>query len=276
MLGDIELGNKKYYYGFKCSPNEEKSVSIDSDAKYCKKCKHKYSYNFVTYNHLGDYYCSFCGYKRPELNYSVDKIIKCSEQSSDVVFNGMEFLINLPGVYNIYNALTAFSIAKHFKITDETIKDSFKNQSSSFGRQESIKIGDKKVRIILVKNPAGFDEAINTLKFDNDKISAAFLLNDNYADGRDVSWIWDVNFEKLNSLSIGSVLFSGSRLYDMALRLKIAGLDENNFIFDDNYEELVNSIKNCSTEKIYVLATYTAMIDFRKLLYKSNIIKKLW
>lgn len=276
LLGDIKLKNKVFYYGFNCSTNDSKKVDVNADAKFCKKCKAPYKYNFITYNHLGDFYCENCGYKRPFLNFSVDKIIDVSSEGSHVIINGNEFYINQPGIYNIYNGLCAYSIAKYLNIDNSVIFNSLKSQESSFGRQEILKIEDKEVKIILVKNPAGYNEAINTITLDKKNITLAALLNDNYADGRDVSWIWDVNFEEFKKLNIKKVIASGNRLYDMAVRLKIAGLDESKFSLCQNFDELLEEIKNCPTSAVYILATYTAMTSLRKYLKEKKYIKKLW
>ncbi|MHC6180745.1 MurT ligase domain-containing protein [Clostridium sp. JNZ X4-2] len=276
LLGDLGLPNRTIYYGFNCSPTGNKKVGINADAKFCKKCKNPYKYNFLTYSHLGDYYCESCGYKRPDLDYTLDEIRLQTPEESLIIINGKEYYINQPGVYNIYNALCAYSIARVCGISTSHIYNSLKNQQSTFGRQESIGIDDKKVKIILVKNPAGYDQAINTISLDNRTFNLAVLLNDNYADGRDVSWIWDVNFEKLSYLHIDKIMISGIRLYDMAVRLKIAGLPEKNFVVCKTYEKLVDEIKNCKLDTVYILATYTAMINFRKFLNVKGYIKKLW
>ena len=102
------------------------------------------------------------------------------------------------------------------------------------------------------------------------------MLNDNYADGRDVSWIWDVDFERLPSLPINNVFISGMRMYDMAVRLKTCGLNSDKFIIEADYEALTNKIKECNDDTIYVLATYTAMINYRKFLHSKGYINKLW
>lgn len=276
LLGDLNLPNRTIYYGFNCSPTNVKKVDTNADAKFCKKCKNPYKYNFLTYNHLGDYYCEKCGYKRPELDYTLDEIKEQTPDGSLVVINEKEYYINQPGTYNMYNALCAYSIAMVCGISTSCIYDSLKKQKSSFGRQEVINIEGKEVKIILVKNPAGYDQAINTLSLDNRTFNLAVLLNDNYADGRDVSWIWDVNFEKLSSLDIDKIMISGIRLYDMAVRLKVAGLPQDNFIICKHYENLIDEIKSCKSNTVYVLATYTAMITFRKFLNFKGYIKKLW
>jgi UDP-N-acetylmuramyl tripeptide synthase len=276
LLGELTLPNETVYYGFDCSLDNNRKIDINADAKFCKNCKSPYSYEFITYNHLGKFFCENCGYQRPELSHKVDKIMEQTPNGSEVSIDGMEYYINQPGTYNIYNALCAYSIAKKLNIHNSVISDVFKNASSSFGRQETLDINGKEVKIILVKNPAGFDEAINTVMLDKRAISTAFLLNDNYADGRDVSWIWDVNFEKLAALNIQKTMVSGIRLYDMAVRLKVAGLSKDSFKLSEDYESLLNEISVSETPVVYILATYTAMINFRKFLHSKGHIKKLW
>lgn len=276
LLGKLDIKNPVVFYGFKTNIDENKTIDINADAKFCKFCKTPYKYNFVTYNHLGDYYCTGCGYKRPEISYGVDEIIDLTSESSTVKINDTEIFLSQSGVYNIYNALCAYSIAKELGVDDLTIKKSLENQSSSFGRQETINIEDKEVKIILVKNPAGYNQALDTLCLSKDPFSAAFILNDNYADGRDVSWIWDVNFEHLNNVDLNEIYVSGLRSYDMAVRLKTAGLDSSKFSITEEYDALTERIKESNNKKVYILATYTAMINYRKHLHSKGYIKNLW
>ena len=276
LFGNLNLKNPIEYYGFGTKVSENKVVNINADAKFCTICKAPYEYNFITYNHLGDFYCTKCGYKRPALTYSIDKIVDINTSGSTVYINNKEFYINQPGTYNIYNALCAYSVAKVLGISDNTIEQALKTVASSFGRQESLNIDDKEVKIILVKNPAGYDEAVNTINLDKRKINLSLLLNDNYADGKDVSWIWDVNFERLTSLNINKIMISGIRLYDMAIRLKVAGFAADSFLLCKDESALLNEIKACDGEIVYILATYTAMIDLRKFLHTKGYIDKIW
>ncbi|WP_459830682.1 MurT ligase domain-containing protein [Clostridium carnis] len=276
LLGDLKLPNPTVFYGFNAKINENKTIDVNADAKFCKFCKSPYNYNHITYNHLGDFYCTGCGFKRESLKYAVEEILELTPESSTVKFNNLEINISQSGVYNIYNGLCAYAITKELKISDDIIKKSLEKQSSSFGRQEMLNIEGKDVKIILVKNPAGYNQALDTLCLNKEEFATAFLLNDNYADGRDVSWIWDVDFEKLHSLNIKEIFVSGIRCYDMAVRLKIAGLDPNKFILEENFEALTEKIKNGNSQKVYILATYTAMINFRKYLHSKGYIKKLW
>ncbi|WP_236895387.1 Mur ligase family protein [Clostridium beijerinckii] len=276
LLGKLDVKNPVAYYGFNTPIKEDTTLEINADAKFCKFCKSPYSYNLVTYNHLGDFYCPECGYKRSELAYAVNKIFDLTPENSSVLINDTEVFISQSGAYNIYNALCAFAISKELGIEDSVIKASLQNQSSSFGRQEQISIDNKDVQIILVKNPAGYNQALDTLALNTSEFSAVFMLNDNYADGRDVSWIWDVDFEKISSLQIEDIFVSGIRMYDMAVRLKVAGLNVDKFILKEDYEELTDKIKESASKKIYILATYTAMINYRKYLHSKGYIKKLW
>ena len=276
LLGKLDVKNPCVYYGFNTPIKEDNSLDLNADAKFCKFCKAPYSYNFVTYNHLGDFYCPECGYKRADLAYAVNEIYELTPNSSSVRINDTDVLISQSGAYNIYNGLCAYAIAKELGINDSVITASLQNQSSSFGRQEQIKIEDKDVQIILVKNPAGYNQALDTLSLNKDDFSALFMLNDNYADGRDVSWIWDVDFEKISSLNMHDIFVSGIRMYDMAVRLKVAGLDVNKFVLEEDYEKLTEKLKNASSKKIYILATYTAMINYRKYLHSKGYINKLW
>ncbi len=276
LLGKLDVKNPTEFYGFSVPVQEDTKLDVNADSKFCKFCKSPYSYNFITYNHLGDFYCPNCGYKRPPLKYKVDEIIEVTPEYSRVVINNTPITISQSGAYNIYNALCAYSITKELGVPDEVIAKSLGKQDSSFGRQEVIKIDDKNVKIILVKNPAGYNQAIDTLCLNKEPFSALFMLNDNYADGRDVSWIWDVDFERLPKLPINNVYISGMRMYDMAVRLKTAGLDANKFIIEEDYEKLTNKLKECKDKNIYILATYTAMINYRKHLHSKGYIQKLW
>lgn len=276
MLGNLELPNNILYYGFKLPIETNNRPPINADAKFCKKCNNPYTYNFAIYNHLGDYACSNCGYKRPKFNYSIDQVLSLDSNGSTLIINGKKYFLNQSGTYNIYNALCAFSTCKVVGIDDSYIYDSFKNLDSRFGRQEIVKIRDKNLKIILVKNPVGFDEALNSINLDKNNKSIALLLNDNYADGTDVSWIWDVDFENLDNKAIENILLSGIRLYDLSIRLKVAGFNESLFSLCSDYDSLLDKIEKSNNSMIYMLATYTAMTSFRKFLNNRGYIKNLW
>lgn len=272
ILGNITLENEKKYFGFGIKNNIGTKVNVEG--KFCIKCRTEYNYEFVSYNHLGEYHCMKCGYKRPDLDYRVNKILELGENFSRIEINSNDINLNVGGTYNIYNALCAYSICEELEIEKKIIISSLEKNGDIFGRQESIKIKNKEIKIILVKNPAGYNEALELIKF-NQGASLAFLLNDDYADGRDVSWIWDVEFEKIKNIS-KNIYIGGSRKYDMGVRLKIAKLNKEKFIFINSNKELVDKIIENEENINYVLSTYTAMTSLRKYLFNNNYISKHW
>lgn len=275
VLANMDIPNIVIYYGFKASFGSSVG-SNNIDMKFCKYCNHPYYYNFVIYSNLGDYYCKNCGFSRPNLNYYCDGIIGINMHSSNIKLNGLECIFNNSGKYNIYNALTSFAISKELGLNDDYILNKIKTFVSAFGRQEIVEIDSKKINIILVKNPAGYNQVIDTLSINTNEYDCCFLLNDNYADGRDVSWIWDVEFERLANSNLRDVYIGGIRCYDMAIRLKNSSLTSEKFIIEQDYSKLTQKLKSSSTSDIYVLTTYTAMLDYRKYLYSSGYIKKIW
>lgn len=279
LLGKLDLKNPIVYYGFETPIKENATLSINADSKFCKFCKNPYSYEFITYNHLGKYFCDKCGYKRPELKYKVEEIISLTPSGSEVTINGENYYINQSGEYNIYNGLCALSVAKELGVSSDSIKSSLSSQESSFGRQETININGKEAKIILVKNPAGYNQAIDTIMLnlkENSPVNLALMLNDNYADGTDVSWIWDVDFEQLSQLDIKTTIIGGIRLYDMAVRLKTAEINPDTFKLCETDEELLNALTNTLEGTTYILVTYTAMLNLRKLLHSKGYINKIW
>lgn len=279
LLGNLELPNPITYYGFETPIKEGATLNVNADSKFCKFCKSPYEYEFITYNHLGKFFCTKCGYTRPSLKYKVEDILSLTPDNSEVKINSENFLINQSGEYNIYNGLCAVAVAKELNIQASYIKDSLANQESSFGRQEIIRINNTEAKIILVKNPAGYNQAIETIMLnlkDNMPVNLAFMLNDNYADGTDVSWIWDVDFENLSQLDIKETIISGTRLYDMAVRLKTANLNAETFKLCNTDEKLISALENLNNNTTYILVTYTAMLHLRKLLHSKGYINKIW
>jgi len=211
-----------------------------------------------------------------ELNFKVEEIKEVLPNSSLAVINGEDVKINQGGLYNVYNAVCAFACGSELGVNLEDIKNGIENYEKKFGRQEIIDINGREVEMILVKNPVGFNEVINKIALDNSNIDLGFLLNDNTGDGTDISWIQDVEFEKFKDMEYTNFLIGGTRLYDLGVRLKEAGLEEERFVFCETYEDVLEAIKNTSTNKLYLLVTYSAMMGFRKTLYKNRYVKNRW
>ncbi len=274
LFNSIELPNKKVFFGFEAFVKED--IATNTEGCFCIKCSNQYRYNNVTFNHLGDYFCEKCGYKRPSLTYKVEEIIEQGLESSVVKIDGYNANLKVGGLYNIYNALCAYSVLTELGVSQKDIFEQLEEQKSAFGRQETIEVENKKVVMLLVKNPVGFNEALNSVSLSNDKSSLAFLLNDNYADGRDVSWIWDVDFESINYEKHNKLYFSGSRRYDMATRVKISGADLERCVICDDFTTLYDKILKEDSEYIFLLTTYTAMLDFRKFLVSKKHLDKIY
>ncbi|WP_040397116.1 Mur ligase family protein [Anaerococcus senegalensis] len=264
---------KKYkpiYYGIREDDKISNSYNLDaefnSDGILCPKCNSILKYKLVNYSSLGDFSCPTCDFHSPILNYKINKIINMEANFSKFLVDGQEYETQIGGFYNIYNALSSIALAKELEISYNKIYEGLKYQEHVFGRQEIIDIEGKEIVINLVKNPTGLNQIINLMLLENSPISLYCILNDNYADGKDVSWIYDSYYEKLKKLDIKVIKVSGIRKTDMKRRLEIADIFDGN-IEEFNYEdEILEKIKNEKTEKIYILSTYTAMLRLREVL----------
>ncbi len=277
----FEIPNKTIYYGVN-APIYNDLVKEISDAKYCIKCKNEYEYDYITYGHLGKYRCPVCGYERPDTTVSAVKIKENALDSSliSIDINGEEWdlRVNLPGGHNIYNAVSAAAIASAMGIENKKIIDALSSFECGFGRMENFRIGGKDVRMILVKNPAGCNQVLNFLTNSvNEPCVFVTVLNDKLADGTDISWIWDVNFEKLEKLgdNLPMVYVSGIRADDMAMRIKYAGRDTDKISIIKDFDRLIDELEK---EKlpVYVMPTYTAMLDLRERISKRFDFKNYW
>jgi len=271
MLGNMPVKNSCIYFGFE--NYGEPTVLANTESIFCRDCKTKYLYKSIVFNHLGEYYCENCGHSRPELDYNI-RDVSLSPLGSVVTINDFHVEIGLPGLYNIYNAACAFAVADSLGVEKDIIAQSLATQESKFGRFETIEIDEKTLKLLLIKNPAGCNQCIDTVAIDEKEVSLMFLLNDKYADGRDVSWIYDAHFEALSKMNISKIIIGGDRAYDMAIRLKVAGLDKNNFIICKSYDEVLEQIKKQEKE-IYAFTTYTAMTSFRSFLVDKGFANKI-
>lgn len=276
IFSSKDLPNKVIYYGFSDQGFEDVDIKAptNTDGVLCPKCNHILHYHKISYANLGSYFCPNCGFKRHELDYQVTDIETLLPNKTKFSIDDNQFTMNIGGKYNIYNALAAYAVASELGITNEQIKKAFSYDEKVFGRQETINVDGKDVNIILVKNPVGLNQVIETILSDKSDYSLAFLLNANYADGIDTSWIWDANFEDFDYDKLPLVITGGKRVKDVTFRFKIAGLDMNKNIETTEIEDFVKALPKVPTDKIYVLATYTAMMSLRKVLSEKGFINK--
>lgn len=259
------------YYGIEDASVGAGVMQHASDSKFCTVCGNPYEYDAVFVGHMGMYHCPECGDSRPSPTVFADVIeLEGMEGSSfDLVApeGRLRVEIGLPGLYNLYNALAAASTAVAMGIGMEVIGRGLNAFSAAFGRVEKLRIDGKNVMLLLVKNPAGFNEVIRTLSIDPRPKSVMLALNDRIADGRDISWIWDVDIEKLTG-GVSGAFCSGTRAWEMAMRLKYAGLDAAALkVEPDLGEALERALENTpADETLYVLPTYTAMLALRQVI----------
>ena len=273
IFNSLDTVNPRKYYGFDHLEDQEQLAHYNTDGVLCPKCHHILHYKMITYANLGKYYCPNCGFRRPELDVKLTEIVKMDNTSADFVIDDSEYGIEVGGMYNVYNALAATAVAEHYGVHPKKIKIGLGYDEKVFGRQEIIKIGNKECTLILVKNPVGLNQVIDMMALAPYSFSLVSLLNANYADGIDVSWIWDGDHEALSKMNIPKVIAGGDRHEDMALRLKVAGIPEENLSEIADLDQVIEAINDLPTDHIYILATYTALLQLRKSLATKGYIQ---
>ena len=252
-----------------------------SDAVYCIHCKTQYEYDYRTYGHLGGFRCPKCGYHRVAPEVAVTQVISTGADASDIVLDifghAHEVHVNLPGGYNIYNAAAAAAAAHVVGIDEKTTVSALGQFECGFGRAEQFRLGQAQARMMLVKNPVGYNQVINLISHDVGSCKLAFLLNDRFADGTDISWIWDVDFEALAAQQgrFTRIFVSGVRADDMALRLKYAGFPAERIELVRDYEKLLGEI-GADAAPAFIMPTYTAMFDLRGEIGKHTDVKAFY
>ena len=273
LFNSVELPNPRQYFGF----NHQEDVNIEphynTDGLLCPHCHHILKYHLLTYANLGKYYCPHCDFKRPDLDFSITSVEELSLSHSNFDIDGYPFSLPVAGLYNIYNALAAYSLARFFEVEPEAIQRGFQRAERVFGRQESIQIKDKQILLNLVKNPVGLNQVLELIGLDEQPFTLVSILNNQYADGTDVSWIWDGNYEQITNFPIKAVHTAGMKADEMTLRLKVAGISPEIMTQHPSLEAILQAIENSSTKQVHILATYTAMLDLRHLLQTKGYIQ---
>jgi UDP-N-acetylmuramyl tripeptide synthase len=252
-----------------------------ADSKWCLRCGRPYDYAAAYVGHLGDYRCATCGHARPQLDVVAREIELRGLDGVDFSLEarGEVRLIRLsvPGLYNVYNALGAASLALALGSPLDDVVAGLELFGAAFGRFERIPVGDKRLLVLLVKNPAGANEAVRTLVAGAPPKLAVLALNDAIADGRDVSWIWDVDWEPLFA-GLERVIVTGDRAAEMALRCKYGG-------FAADAIELVPALDRALDRgleltppggELVVLPTYTAMLALRRIVADRGFVRPYW
>jgi len=252
-----------------------------ADSKYCLRCGTPYDYAAAYVGHLGDYRCPECGHARPPLDVVAREIELDGLDGASFMLAAAEGMarvrLALPGLYNVYNALGAAALALELGISLGEIVSGLGRFSAAFGRFERIAIGDRTVLMLLIKNPAGANEVVRTLLDSGTPKVAVIALNDAIADGRDVSWIWDVDFEPL-AAGLDTLVATGSRAAELALRFAYGGLPRARIEVIPSLEQALDRGLELTPPgaELTVLPTYTAMLALRRTIAGRGHVSNYW
>jgi UDP-N-acetylmuramyl tripeptide synthase len=257
------------------------SLQHAADSKYCLRCGTPYTYAAAYVGHLGDYRCPACGHGRPPLEVVARAVTLAGlEQAAfDLVTpeGTRRIVLGLPGLYNVYNALAAASLARALGASLDEIESGLATARPAFGRFERIEVDERRLLLLLIKNPAGANEIVRTLLGGGSPAVVVIALNDAIADGRDVSWIWDVDFEPLLE-QVGRLVVTGDRAAELALRCKYAGVAPEAIEVLPRLDQALDQALALTPRggELIVLPTYTAMLALRKIVAARGHVPQYW
>ncbi len=299
LVANLGRGAKRpIYFGVEDPALDTGALQHIADSKNCPICGTALRYDAVYFGHVGVYRCPNCSFARPEPVYRATNVRLDGPRGTNFLLTTpegeYEARVGLPGLYNVYNALAAAAVAGEAGVRTEIVLRGLAEFGGAFGRVERVRAGEKEVFLLLIKNPVGFNEILRTFVAspagsatpEAGATSAKHVLiaiNDNYADGRDVSWLWDVDFEMLANVqanipedSPAGFYVSGIRAEDMAVRLKYAELPVRDVRVDRKAALLSALEATPPGETLYVLPTYTAMLELRQVLSDLNYTHPFW
>ncbi|MDE0614328.1 MAG: MurT ligase domain-containing protein [bacterium] len=254
-----------------------------ADTTECRHCGASLHYEMVTIAHLGRWSCSRCGLVRPQPDVGATRVelhgLDGQRLAIDTPKGPIEMSLRLPGMHNSYNALAATATSVALDLGPEAIGPALAKREAAFGRAERTQIGPVRVTTLLAKNPAGANENIRTMLLEDHPLHLLVLLNDRTADGQDVSWIWDVDYELLmDSGRLASLTVGGDRGYDMALRFRYAGFDPERLSVVPTVSAALDAALGASGAggDLYVLPTYTALLEFQAVLAERGLVPAFW
>jgi UDP-N-acetylmuramyl tripeptide synthase len=257
------------------------SLQHAADSKYCVRCGAPYRYRAAYVGHLGDYVCDACGHERPPLDVAARAITPEGLEASSFTLatpqGETRVRLPLPGLYNVYNALGATALCLALGSELDDVRDGLEGFRAAFGRFERITAGDRSILMLLVKNPAGANEAVRTLEEGGVPPALVVALNDEIADGRDVSWIWDVDFEPLLERA-GTIVASGDRAAELALRFTYGGFPPDRLEVVPELQKALDRGLELTPPggELGVLPTYTAMLRLRAIVTERGLVRPYW
>ena len=272
------------YYGLSLNLPASGYLNTGQDLKSCPLCGKQLTYSVVYFAHLGRYRCPSCRFRRPDPAIKLIARTQGERGKSEIVIAmpGEKLMIPfpLPGLYNLYNAVAAAACAFGWGLSRQDICTGLAQASPSFGRMEMFEIYGRQVVMGLIKNPVGANEVLRTFLENPGRLQLLIAINDNYADGTDISWLWDVDFEQLEKTRdrVIAITVSGIRAADMGVRLKYAGLEPSMIVSETNLKRALHqSLTAAGTDiPLYILPTYTAMLHLRKVIHRLGSAKPYW
>lgn len=275
------VAGRVLYFGIQDERYGMPTLEHAADSKSCVACGARYTYSVAFYGHMGKYVCPNCGAGRPVPDLAATEVWLDGTEGAELSLttsNGpLAVKLGLPGLYNVYNALAAAAASVALGLPLEYVRAGIGSFSAAFGRIERIRMDDRLVFLALVKNPIGFNQVLRTLLLDDVPKDLLIIINDNIADGTDISWLWDVDFEVLQG-RVKSVVVSGTRAEDMAVRLKYAQVDTSLVEIEKSLDRALGAGLNKVQEggTLYVLPTYTAMLEIREVIQRLGYVGKFW
>jgi lipid II isoglutaminyl synthase (glutamine-hydrolysing) len=278
LVADLGRGRDGVtYFGVEDDSQALPSMQHAADSKHCRNCGTAYAYEAVYLGHLGRYRCPNCGRERPAPQVAAVAVRLDGMSGSHVRLRTpqgtLELDLPLPGLYNVYNAVAAAATALELGVPLATIDQALEGFGGAFGRVETIPMDGRRVSILLIKNPAGANEVLRTLTLEDGRLDLWLALNDRIADGRDVSWIWDADFEVLAG-RVRRATCAGTRAEEMALRLKYAGIDAEIEVERELERSLDAAVAGTDSERLFALPTYTALLELRDLLARRGLARR--
>jgi lipid II isoglutaminyl synthase (glutamine-hydrolysing) len=268
------------YYGVEDPNMAMVEMQHASDSKHCRRCGHAYEYSRVFLGHLGHYRCPSCGAERPAPAVAALQITLEGTRGASFLMQTplgqSEVKLPLPGLYNVYNALGAAALCLTLGVDLETVVAGLNEVTAAFGRAETIQVGSGELQLLLIKNPAGANEVLRTLTLEPGELEVLAVLNDRTADGRDISWIWDADFELLAGKA-HRITCTGRRAAELALRMKYAGVPTDRIdVVEGQAAALDSALRHAGDARIYVLPTYTALLELRQELAARGLTSQFW
>ncbi len=252
-----------------------------AEARYCYRCGTPYEYAVTYFGHMGRYRCPTCGVSRPAPDLVARDLAFDGPDGSEMTLAAagggtVRIRTVLPGLYNIYNILAATAAALQFGASLSRAGEALRSFAPAFGRAERVRVDGREMQMLLVKNPAGFNEVLRTILATGPLPVVLIAINDQIADGRDVSWLWDVDVEMLAG-RVGRVIVTGLRAEDMAVRLRYAGLPPEAIDVEHAYDRaLRRALASLPAGRLFVLPTYTAMLALRSVLGRWGAVRGFW